>query len=98
MYLVHAHVDPPDGGGTFPSELRTLLQELARPEDGLEHVSVHADAPEGPVVGLYLLADSLARAEATAAVLCTRLLTGHRAFEGWTLRRAEAPLMRLDGP
>ncbi|WP_411105046.1 hypothetical protein [Streptomyces sp. cmx-4-9] len=98
MYLVHAHVRPPDEGSELPPDLRTLLHGYARPEDGLEHVSVHADAPAGPVLGLYLLADSLAGAEATATALCTRLLAGDRAFAHWTLLRAEAPLMRLDGP
>ncbi|MGG8408500.1 hypothetical protein ACM614_18840 [Streptomyces sp. 12297] len=81
----------------MPSDLRVLLYGCARPEESVEHVSVHPDPPSAPVLGLYLLAGSLARAEANAAAVCTRLLASHRAFSGWTLLRAEAPLVRVDG-
>ncbi|MER5935224.1 hypothetical protein [Streptomyces sp. NPDC002054] len=48
------------------------------------------------MLGLFLLADSLARAEANAATVCVRLLESHPELSGWTLLRAEAPLLVID--
>ncbi|MER7625367.1 hypothetical protein [Streptomyces sp. NPDC126503] len=96
MYLVHAHLQPPDQGGGLPPDVRALVYGCALPEDGLEHVSVHGDA-QAPVLGLFLLNDSLARAETSAAAVCARLLESRPELSGWTLLRAEAPLIVLDG-
>lgn len=96
MYLVHAHLEPPAQGGELPPDLRALAYECARPEDGVEHVSVHGGASLAPVLGLFLLADSLARAEANTAAVCARLLESHPELSGWTLLRAEAPLLTID--
>ncbi|MFF5503216.1 hypothetical protein [Streptomyces roseolus] len=97
MYLVHAHLRPSAQVGDLPPDVRALVYECARPEDGVEHVSVHDDPSSAPVLGLFLVTDSLARAEATATAVCTRLLESHPAFSGWTLLRAEAPLIVVDG-
>ncbi|MER6392845.1 hypothetical protein ABT236_30850 [Streptomyces sp. NPDC001523] len=96
MYLVHARLRPPARGGEAPSHLRSLVYAFARPEDAVEHVSVHVDAAPGPVLGLFVLADSLAQAEANAEAVCARLLSGHPALMGWTLVHAEVPLLVLD--
>ncbi|MFJ3727792.1 hypothetical protein ACIPYQ_35210 [Streptomyces sp. NPDC090045] len=98
MYLVHARLRPPPQGGELPPDLRAFIYECARPEEGVEHVSVHGDASSAPVLGLFLLADSLARAEANAAAVCARLLEIHPELPGWTLVRAEAPLLVIDSP
>ncbi|MFD5326426.1 hypothetical protein [Streptomyces sp. NPDC127092] len=97
MYLVHAHLRPPASGGELPSDVRALVYGCARPEDGVEHVSVHGDPPSAPVLGLFLVDDSLARAEASAAAVCARLLASRPELSGWTLLRAEAPLIVLEG-
>lgn len=97
MYLVHAHLRRSAQGGELPSDLRALVYESARPEDGVEHVSVHGDdASSEPVLGLFLLADSLAQAEENAAAVCARLLGTHPDLSGWILQRAEAPLLVID--
>ncbi|MFJ6755856.1 hypothetical protein ACIQNK_12655 [Streptomyces sp. NPDC091273] len=96
MYLVHAHLRPPSRGGQLPPDLRAVVNEAARPEDGVEHASVHGDASPAPVLGLFLLADSLAQAEVNAAAVCARLLEIHPELSGWTLVRAEAPLLAID--
>ncbi|WP_327734191.1 hypothetical protein OG749_10140 [Streptomyces nojiriensis] len=96
MYLIHAHLEPPAQGGEPPSDLRALVYGCARPEEGVEHVSVHGHAPSEPVPGLFLLADSQARAETNAAAVCTRLLESRPELLGWTLLRAEAPLLVID--
>ncbi|MCX5403855.1 hypothetical protein OHA37_08155 [Streptomyces sp. NBC_00335] len=96
MYLVHAHLRRPAQGGELPSDLRALVYESARPEDGVEHVSVHADESSAPVLGLFLTAGSLAQAEEHAAAVCTRLLRTHPELSGWILGRAEAPLLVID--
>ncbi|MFC9730752.1 hypothetical protein ACFWGM_27415 [Streptomyces roseolus] len=97
MYLVHAHLRPPAQAGDLPLDVRALVYGCAGPEDGVEHVSVHDNPPSPPVLGLFLVSDSLARAEATATAVCTRLLEDHPAFSGWALVRAEAPLIVVDG-
>ncbi|MFD7980925.1 hypothetical protein ACFV3S_34400 [Streptomyces sp. NPDC059749] len=77
--------------------MRALVYACARPEDGVEHVSVHGDVPSAPVLGLFLVGDSLARAEASAAAVCARLVESRPELSGWILLRAEAPLLVLDG-
>ncbi|MEV7523868.1 hypothetical protein [Streptomyces sp. NPDC091371] len=96
MYLVHARLEPSAQGGELPSDLRALVYESTRPEDGVEHVSVHGDVPSAPVLGLFLMAGSLAQAEANAAAVCARLLEIHPELAGWTLVRAEVPLLVID--
>ncbi|MER5778286.1 hypothetical protein ABT144_29120 [Streptomyces sp. NPDC002039] len=96
MYLVHAHLRPPARGAETPFHLRALVYESARPEDAVEHVSVHVEAAPGPVLGLFVLADSLAQAESNAEAVCARLLSGHPELTGWTLVHAQVPLLALD--
>ncbi|MFJ3880223.1 hypothetical protein ACIPW5_22545 [Streptomyces sp. NPDC090077] len=76
MYLVHVRLDGP-ADLPLPEETRALFTCCAGPDDGLEHVSLHPDAPGGPVVGLFLTAPLLAAAELRAAALCMRALAAH---------------------
>ncbi|MFE5588729.1 hypothetical protein [Streptomyces sp. NPDC056549] len=92
MYLIHAQLAAPEGS-LLPCDAAAAALVLARPEEGVEHVSAHGDGPRGPVLGVFLLADSLAQAENRTAALCERLLTRHPGFRGWSLRRAEAPFL-----
>ncbi|MFD9537837.1 hypothetical protein [Streptomyces sp. NPDC060010] len=96
MYLVHAHLRPPVPGAALPTRLPALAHAAARPEDAVEHISVHADALPDPVIGLYVLADSLPQAEAAAGAVCARLLDGHPELLGWRLVRAEVPLVPIE--
>ncbi|MFE4856724.1 hypothetical protein [Streptomyces sp. NPDC056670] len=76
MYLVHVRLDgPPDV--PLPGGTAALLMDCADPDDGLEHVSVHPGDTDGPVLGLFLVAPTLAVAELGAATVCTRALATH---------------------
>jgi hypothetical protein len=76
MYLVHAQFHSATGA-PWPARSAALFSCCARDDDGLEHVSAHPDAPGGPVVGLFLVAPDLDRAETAAAQLCRRAAAHH---------------------
>ncbi|MFE9862861.1 hypothetical protein ACFYPZ_08830 [Streptomyces sp. NPDC005506] len=84
----------------IPQNLADLLRDLARPDDGVEHVVVHPHPGRGVTVGVYLLSDRLREAEETAARLCGRAVTEIGPLSGWAVGRSEAPLLApydLDG-
>ncbi|MGW8353113.1 hypothetical protein [Streptomyces wedmorensis] len=92
MYLIHARLQPP-GAQLLPEDAAVRALALALPEERVEHVSAHPDALPLPVLGVFLLAGSLAEAESGTTALCLRLLARHPALAGWHLRTAEAPLL-----
>ncbi|MEU9103520.1 hypothetical protein AB0D54_03990 [Streptomyces xanthophaeus] len=59
----------------------------------MEHVSTHADGPEGLVVGFYLTARSLAAAEHTTVVVCRRALRTCPSLAGLSVRAGGAVLV-----
>ncbi|MEU3605211.1 hypothetical protein AB0E83_07095 [Streptomyces sp. NPDC035033] len=95
MYLVHARLAALGGAAPLPSRtrVRALVLGRARPEERVEHVSLHAHALPHPVLGLYLLADRLSEAEAAARAVCRRVLRDCPEFDGWSLLEAQVPLM-----
>ncbi|MBJ7906139.1 hypothetical protein IF655_22875 [Streptomyces sp. DSM 110735] len=97
MYLVHARLCPPERGMPLSPMAPGLLRAAARPEDCLEHVSLHPGAEPCPVAGLWLRVLSLREAERTAAALCLRALATAPEFAGWSLLRAEVPLLAPSG-
>ncbi|MEW1910825.1 hypothetical protein AB0442_20625 [Kitasatospora sp. NPDC085895] len=96
MYLVHAKFLPVPHA-TFPDDIGELVARGAGPDEAVEHVSVHADAAGGPVLGLYVLASSLVAAERTAAAVCRRAIESVPALRGWSLVRSEVPLIAASG-
>ncbi|MCX4526470.1 MULTISPECIES: hypothetical protein [unclassified Streptomyces] len=94
MYLVHAGLRASAPGAQFPVAAAELIRSVAD-ADGLpaEHVSAHPHALPDPVVGVFLLADSLGEAERRAEALCRRALDVVPALRGWTLTRVGAPLV-----
>ncbi|MFF5445034.1 hypothetical protein [Streptomyces sp. NPDC012888] len=92
MYLIHAQLLAPPGT-TLPADAARYALALARPHEGVEHVTPHPHALPHPVLGVFLVADSLHEAEDRAAALCRRLLECHEGMAGWGLRRAEVPLL-----
>ncbi|MFG2235828.1 hypothetical protein ACGFNX_38520 [Streptomyces sp. NPDC048723] len=92
MYLIHASLKALGGAAVLPSGTRALVLGQARPEERVEHVSVHAHALPHPVLGLYLLSDRLLEAEAAARTVCLRALRSCPELGGWTLLAAQAPL------
>jgi hypothetical protein len=92
MYLIHARLLSPDGRA-LPPDAAAWTRGHARPEDLLEHVSAHPLARPHPVLGFYILAGSLAQAEESTARMCRRALSGCPGLRGWTLLRAQAPLL-----
>ncbi|MEU6968827.1 hypothetical protein AB0A71_13995 [Kitasatospora aureofaciens] len=93
MYLVHAALQPVPPGRPLPADARELLWAAVRPEDRVEHVVVHPEAFPDPVLGVYLLADSLAAAESRTAGFCRRALATVPEFAGWTATKVAAPLV-----
>jgi N-acetylglutamate synthase-like GNAT family acetyltransferase len=97
MYLVHVHLGPHPDGRRLPGTATTAaLAGCAAAAAGagrLEHVSVHADAPAHPVVGVYLRAASLEAAEGAAEALWRCAAASHPWLEDWEFRCAEVPLL-----
>ncbi|MFE5871901.1 hypothetical protein ACFQ6V_25110 [Streptomyces roseifaciens] len=92
MYLVHVRLRAPEGA-EFPEVTGEQVRRVARPAEGVEHVTVRLNAPAGPVLGVYVLAEGLHQAEARAAAVCRRALAEIPAFRGWAPVAAEAPLI-----
>ncbi|MFD6179914.1 hypothetical protein [Streptomyces goshikiensis] len=94
MYLVHAGFRASAPGARLPAAAADLIRSLAD-ADGLsaEHVSAHPHALPDPVVGVFLVADSLSEAERRTETLCRRALDVVPALRGWTLTRVGAPLV-----
>ncbi|GAA3071784.1 hypothetical protein GCM10017562_43960 [Streptomyces roseofulvus] len=93
MYLIHASLRALGGASTLPPDTRALVLGQVLPGERVEHVAVHADALPHPVIGLYLLSERLQDAEATARAVCLRALLNCPELSGWTLLRAQAPLL-----
>ncbi|MFD3547487.1 hypothetical protein ACFWUW_18115 [Streptomyces sp. NPDC058655] len=98
MYLVHVHLRPPASAPRLPDATARLLILLAEGREAVTHVSVHPDPPTHPVIGLFLRADSLAEAEASAQRLWHHLHHARHPLAAWTLLRAEVPLHPHSSP
>lgn len=92
MYLIHVGLQAPDGV-SLPSDADVLVTTCAVPGDGLEHVSVHAEAAGGPVLGLYVSASGLRQAEEAATRLAVRTLAQSPALAQFTLVTCGAALV-----
>ncbi|MFE5675534.1 hypothetical protein ACFQ7B_05285 [Streptomyces erythrochromogenes] len=93
MYLVHIHLWASPACGRLPHTTATDIAGCTEDCDGLLHVSVHPEPEDRPVVGVYLRAASLAEAEAEAVRLWRLAQTALPSLVGWTLLRAEVPLL-----
>jgi hypothetical protein len=92
MYLVHVQVTGPEDV-SFPDMQAEDVRAYARPEDGVEHVTMHPRAQPHSTLGIWVLAASLHAAEAQAGAFTRRLLHHHTLLDNWTLVRAEVPLL-----
>ncbi|MFD5655481.1 MULTISPECIES: hypothetical protein [unclassified Streptomyces] len=92
MYLIHVHLALPEGA-LLPADTRQAIAAHVDEGDGVEHVSVHPHAVPCPVVGLYLLAESLEEAEARALEVCRRAVGRSPHWVGWEVVGAGAPLV-----
>ncbi|WP_051807560.1 hypothetical protein [Streptomyces sp. NRRL F-2664] len=93
MYLVHVHLWASSASGRLPHTTAADITGHAEEYEGLLHVSVHPDPEDRPVVGVYLRAASLAEAEAAAVRVWQLAQTALPSLAGWTLLRAEVPLL-----
>jgi hypothetical protein len=94
MYLVHAHLDLPEGD-RLPPDVRELVRTSLLPGDGVEHVAVHPRSPSRLTLGLYLLADGLEEAERRAVEVCGRLMGRVPQLAAARLTGAGVPLVPL---
>ncbi|WP_406006960.1 hypothetical protein OG440_12780 [Streptomyces sp. NBC_00637] len=92
MYLIHVRLRAPAEAHARP-DLAAIISSYAEESDGLEHVSVHAHAEEGLTLGLFLLADSLAAAEDSAARLSRRAVDHHQDLLGYGVVTSGAVLV-----
>ncbi|MGC0422786.1 hypothetical protein [Embleya sp. AB8] len=92
MYLIHARLRP-RAGRALHDDTGTLVLSSARPGEGIEHVAFHPDAKPLPVLGLFVTADSLAAAEATALAVCRRAIREQDALRGIDVVGCAAPLV-----
>jgi hypothetical protein len=84
MYLLHVRLR--SSVGAVPADRAwALFACCARKTDGLEHVTIHADIPGSPVVGLFISAGSIEAAESTALAICRRALERHPELGMFTL-------------
>ncbi|WP_157879701.1 hypothetical protein [Streptomyces yangpuensis] len=93
MYLVHIHLWASPACGRLPHTTAADITGYAEDREDLLHVSVHPEPEDHPVVGVYLRAVSLAEAEAAAVRLWQLAQTALPSLAGWTLLRAEVPLL-----
>ena len=96
MYLVHIHLGPHPAGRPLPDLAADVLQFCATDADRLELTCVHPDALPHPVIALFLIAESLATAEATAHDLWRRTVIAYPHLSAWAVRSAQVPLMPED--
>lgn len=92
MYLVHASLRTPPHAA-LPADIGTWTWAQIAAGDGVEHIVVHADAQPYPVLGLYVLADRLERAEAVAAQVCRGVLRARAELAGWEIVDIRAPMV-----
>ncbi|MEU8775011.1 hypothetical protein [Streptomyces sp. NPDC048606] len=95
MYLVHVGVRAPFGAARLAPDVAGSIRALAEAdEDGpVEHVSAHPYALPDPVVGVYVLADTLGEAERRTEALCRRAVRDVRALRGWHVTGVGVPLL-----
>ncbi|MER5729228.1 hypothetical protein ABT084_12985 [Streptomyces sp. NPDC002138] len=93
MYLIHASLRAPASGTPLPPHAGELVRTFADSEVPVEHVSTHPHALPGPVLGVYLLADSLEQAERRTETLCRRAFEKVPALRGWTVGRVGVPMV-----
>ncbi|MER7846194.1 hypothetical protein ABTZ03_19830 [Kitasatospora sp. NPDC096077] len=92
MYLVHAALRPLSPGLHLPPDVRGLLWDAVRPTDRIEHLVVHRAAQPHPLLGVFVLTDSLLDAEERVAAFCRRA-AAEPVLAGWSPARAAAPLV-----
>jgi hypothetical protein len=95
MYLVHLRLRRTDASPVcaLPEQIGAGVRAAARVEDCVEHVVVHGDARADLVLGVYVVADRIEDAEASAARVCRRALTSRPSLGGWVLIETRTPLI-----
>ncbi|MGW4905311.1 hypothetical protein [Streptomyces sp. NPDC004270] len=72
MHLVHIFLLPHPRGVQLPGHTAGLVAASVAPGDSIEHVSVHPRTLPFPVVGVYVRANTLETAEASATAAWQR--------------------------
>ncbi|MFI9248277.1 hypothetical protein ACIGXF_38270 [Streptomyces sp. NPDC053086] len=91
MYLIHVRLRAP-AGAVLPSTVADIFVPFLGGGDGVEHISVHLDAPEGPTLGFFIVSSDLATAEEAAFRASRRAVAEHAALQGFTVVSSKATL------
>jgi hypothetical protein len=92
MHLIHVRLSAPVGAPER-TDMAAIISSYAEEGDGLEHISVHPEPPQGVTLGFFLLAASLAGAEDSAVRLTRRALEGHPGLRGYRVAAAGTALV-----
>lgn len=98
MFLVHVRVR--SSGGAIPADAAVIVAECAEPADRVEHVVLHRVGVDEAVLGVFLLAPSLASAEATVTRVCRTAAARRGELCDWLVGVGEVPLIvgrQVDG-
>jgi len=92
MYLIHVQLHS-SSGTPLPERAAEFLATCANESDGLEHATAHPDSPAGPVLGLFVSASGLDRAEAAALALCRRAVESFPQLNAFSVVACDTPLV-----
>jgi hypothetical protein len=95
VYLVHVQFRT-NSHHSLPADVDALVAACAEAADRVEYVVLHRLDDGAAVVGLFLLAPSLAVAEGAAEAVCRRALAVVPELADCILDVCEAPLIPVD--
>ncbi|MDN3023616.1 hypothetical protein [Streptomyces sp. S.PB5] len=91
MYLIHVRLRAP-AGTAMPSIASGAFSPFFGRGDGVEHISAHLDAPEGPTLGFFIVSSDLAAAEETAFHVSRQVVAERADLQGFTVVSSKATL------
>lgn len=96
MHLVHIFLLPHPRGMRLPGRTARLVASSVAPGDTIEHVSLHPCTLPLPVVGVYVHAETMETAEASAAVAWQRASERDAELREWRFLYAQGVPKTVD--
>ncbi|MER6678852.1 hypothetical protein [Streptomyces sp. NPDC000983] len=92
MHLIHVRLHTPRDF-RVPDDLAAQFIAQATSAEGVEHVSVHPGVDQGLTVGLYVVAESLVRAEQAALAVSRRTVARVPALQRSSITSCSAAIV-----